>query len=376
MKLNRFTLLAIAICAIMALPLTVCADSSADSLRAVLSVPVIEFKAVPEYNQVQTDSLVRLGKEANDWRRAAADHAQANRLFLKAAENGSMEGLRQLAQNTINGLGTEADVEAGLRMLMQGVGAGDVESMLALGDCLNPNHSGRAGLEGFQNTELAAWAFRLAGSKGNAEGYAEAAAMFNHINRFASTEAEKALSEIKCISYAELGQAMGSGECSEILAGFYQRNGGKTQDEINSLLIDAAEKGDPSAMLTLAYRYAKGENGFREDKDQARRWFIKWQSTTIPDPMFMYEALSEGNYGLAKDKRAAADWLIAGVENGNNLGNLYCRQLAEIYRQGSHGLPRDPAKAQYYEDLAKNWPTQPSQLLYGVDFCGQSNSLR
>lgn len=377
MRLNRFALLTFIMVALTALSPDVLASTTADSLRAVLSVPAIEFKTVPDFNRVQTDSLTALAKEYNDWLNPEADHALANQLFLQAAENGSMEALRQLAQNTINGLGTEANPELGLRMLMQGVNAGDVKSMLALGKCLNPKGTNIISqLDPFINLELAEWAFMTAGQQGESKGYLEAASMFSSLNNLAFREDEKTLGEIKCIAYAELGQAMGNGRCSEILASLYNRNETKSREEINDLWIDAAEKGDPAAMLRISEWYDKGEHGFKKDKDLARYWFIKWQSQAKPSPWRMYFALSEGRHGIKKDKRAAVDWLIAGVEGNDPLYVLYCRELAEIYSEGSHGVTRDMVKAQYYENLAKNPPVPPIKLLDGIDFCDQRHYKR
>jgi hypothetical protein len=114
-------------------------------------------------------------------------------------------------------------------------------------------------------------------------------------------------------------------------------------------LRSAAERGDPSAQLTLGTAYAKGE-GVSLDYAEAAKWVRRAAEQGHPEARFNLGVAYSNGLGVPRDPEEAARWFRLAAEQGhpgaqNNLGASYSHGL---------GVPRDDAEAaKWYRKAAE-----------------------
>lgn len=132
-----------------------------------------------------------------------------------------------------------------------------------------------------------------------------------------------------------------------------------------SLLRRVAQDGDARAQLQLGRLYLKGRSGLAADYAESRRWLVMAARSTGPllanadepaspdDAPAGYAALYlasiyRNGYGVAKDDRAAFNWLIKAANAGVPQAQF---QLANVYREDGV-VERDDANALHWLRLA------------------------
>ena len=101
-----------------------------------------------------------------------------------------------------------------------------------------------------------------------------------------------------------------------------------------------AKRGDKSALIALAYAYALGEDGCKQDLDKAASLMVQSQST---DDMVQ---LANGLRGYANadfPKKPELAFML--MDSANSLGDLKARYLLATMYQNGEGTPRNEKKA-------------------------------
>ena len=191
----------------------------------------------------------------------------------------------------------------------------------------------------------------------------EPAADFEQHLRIAATKsrlAKFALAEFLLQENKEVSRAVellcsaasdGLGYAATVL-GILSRSGigvAKDIDVSNSWFEKGARLGDPAGWTWLAMNYVS-DLGAITDKDAAKRLF----SRAVDEGDFAAYSWLAVIYLESKDpneRNLAVDLLRRGAEVGD-YGSL--TRLAKLYRQGTHGVPKDVARAEEYEQKVRH----------------------
>jgi TPR repeat protein len=113
------------------------------------------------------------------------------------------------------------------------------------------------------------------------------------------------------------------------------------------LLVQAAERGFVTAMVTLGQVFETGATG-RRDLVQAHRWYeLAAEAGAVEAQLAMGTAYYLGR-GRARDPAAAARWYREAARGGD-VGAMYL--IASMYEKGE-GVERDLRLARYWYDAA------------------------
>ncbi len=209
--------------------------------------------------QLRERALALLQRRMED--RDSQEHfAEAFELFRQAAEQGSIEALRDMAYMAERGLGTTVDPEAALEYFLRAALAGDAHSMLQVGDYLD----GGRGVP--RNDLLAAeWYAEAA-----AAGIAEASARLGSLYASGRGVPQDYATAIELYREAAAG---GSSKGDFLLGLAYLEGWGVDADLDSALghLTAAAEAGDPQAQYALYKLYGEGGRA-PADPEAAERW--------------------------------------------------------------------------------------------------------
>ena len=109
----------------------------------------------------------------------------------------------------------------------------------------------------------------------------------------------------------------------------------------------AIERGNPQAYFALGKLYEKGSPVFEVNNEKAMELYLK--SAELGNDKAQYY-LGSKLFHNHQEKEALKWFLIAATEqnNPNSIVSLY-----QIYSQGTKDIPKDPEKAQYWLDKAK-----------------------
>ena len=112
-------------------------------------------------------------------------------------------------------------------------------------------------------------------------------------------------------------------------------------------LNKAIERGNPQAYFALGKLYEKGSPVFEVNNEKAMELYLK--SAELGNDKAQYY-LGSKLFHNHQEKEALKWFLIAATEqnNPNSIVSLY-----QIYSQGTKDIPKDPEKAQYWLDKAK-----------------------
>lgn len=121
-------------------------------------------------------------------------------------------------------------------------------------------------------------------------------------------------------------------------------------EKARSIWEPLAKKGDVRAQRGMGKLYEKGK-GVERDFDIAYKWYRP--AAEKGDAESQYRVAVAYGYGLGvkKDEAEALVWLQKAAAGGQKRAQ---KSLAKGYEDGSGGLPRDPAKAKYWEERSKS----------------------
>ena len=221
------------------------------------------------------DNMIRnmLGR-AND---AARNYPKARELYRRAADEGNLYALTNLAWYSIYGTDGPLDMAAGTRMFEQAANAGNASAQASLGWLYREGYNGTRK----DPAEAAKW-YRMAAEQG----------------------------------YANAQATMGW---------FYREGVGLTRDHAASIewYIKGAENGDVNAMSSLGYAYQSGL-GVPVDYVEARKWYEKAAAFNDFYSMASLGWLYDVGNGVKQDYVQALDWYRKAADGGNTyaMGNL------------------------------------------------------
>ena len=115
--------------------------------------------------------------------------------------------------------------------------------------------------------------------------------------------------------------------------------------EAQKYLTKAAEMGLPHAMYGLANLH-----GFKGDKKQAFKWYLKAAENGLIDAYYYVGNAYKRGEGVQQDSQKALKWLELAAEYQMRDA---ARELAEIYQEGLGNVPQNLEKAQAFYLLAK-----------------------
>ena len=115
--------------------------------------------------------------------------------------------------------------------------------------------------------------------------------------------------------------------------------------EAQKYLTKAAEMGLPHAMYGLANLH-----GFKGDKKQAFKWYLKAAENGLIDAYYYVGNAYKRGEGVQQDSQKALKWLELAAEYQMRDA---ARELAEIYQEGLGNVPQNLEKAQEFYLLAK-----------------------
>lgn len=124
------------------------------------------------------------------------------------------------------------------------------------------------------------------------------------------------------------------------LACFYGNGTGVEKDEQKALewahkaeeiLIEIAEHGDVAAQLYLAAQYRDGNNGFELNKDKAFEWFQRAAEQGDAQAQYEVGMCYELGTGVKQNYNEAAEWYHKAAEQGNTYAQM---QLGGLYNNG------------------------------------------
>jgi TPR repeat protein len=228
------------------------------------------------------DNMIRnmLGR-AHD---TARNYPKARENYQKAADEGNMYALTNLAWYSIYGTDGAVDMAKGIRMMEQASNAGNPYAQASLG-----------------------WLYRE-GYNGTRQDYAEAVRLY----RLAGDQ-----------GYANAQATMGW---------FYREGVGVTRDYAASIdwYKKGAEGGDINAMSSVGYAYQSGI-GVPVDYVEARKWYEKAAAFNDYYSMASIGWLYDVGNGVKQDYAEALNW----YEKAANGGNTYAMgNLSRLYDQG------------------------------------------
>ena len=115
--------------------------------------------------------------------------------------------------------------------------------------------------------------------------------------------------------------------------------------EAQKYLTKAAEMGLPHAMYGLANLH-----GFKGDKKQAFKWYLKAAENGLIDAYYYVGNAYKRGEGVQQDSQKALKWLELAAEYQMRDA---ARELSEIYQEGLGNVPQNLEKAQAFYLLAK-----------------------
>lgn len=242
------------------------------------AIPVCEaaLNANPSDNGIRN----MLGR-AHD---AARNYSQAREYYQKAADEGNLYALTNLAWYSIYGTDGQVDMAKGIRMFEQGANAGNPYAQASLG-----------------------WLYRE-GYNGTRKDYDEAIKWYR--------------------KSAEQGYANGQAT----MGWFYREGLGTARDLTLSLewYKKGAEGGDINAMSSVGYAYQSGL-GVPVDYAEARKWYEKAAALNDYYSMASLGWLYDAGNGVKQDYAQAISW----YEKAANGGNTYAMgNLSRLYDYG------------------------------------------
>ena len=100
--------------------------------------------------------------------------------------------------------------------------------------------------------------------------------------------------------------------------------------------VEAAERGDTSAMDALGLLYLNGDDETEPDPEKAFYWFHKLAEAGSSKGMFNTGLLYAKGFGVERDFQAASEWMQKAADHGDDDG----RTLAEKYRAMAEDMVR------------------------------------
>jgi len=110
----------------------------------------------------------------------------------------------------------------------------------------------------------------------------------------------------------------------------------------------AAAKGDPSAQLEIAARFAEGK-GVKQDFTAAANWYQRAAAQGVPVAQYRLGALYERGLGVKTDAGRARIWYKRAAEHGNVKA---MHNLAVLSANRSNGDADYPTAAQWFSEAA------------------------
>lgn len=110
-------------------------------------------------------------------------------------------------------------------------------------------------------------------------------------------------------------------------------------------LISAARAGDLSAQVNLGHILGDNWDGLGLDLEQSRYWFLQASLQGSQSAQYHLGLMFLRGEGGARDVDQGVHWLEKAA-----FGRVYsgAEVLADLYEVGSHGLPRDPERAEHW----------------------------
>jgi TPR repeat protein len=121
-----------------------------------------------------------------------------------------------------------------------------------------------------------------------------------------------------------------------------------------------AEGGDGEAMYQLGNWYGCGRKGLVKDYAQARAWLERSAAARDPQGMEMFSSYLLNGIGGPQDNIFGIMNLTQAAELGSKMGAY---SLVDAFRQGLHGLPKDPARARYWLNRAEDAERRRQELV-------------
>jgi TPR repeat protein len=179
-----------------------------------------------------------------------------------------------------------------------------------------------------------------------------AAALSVSLTALAATELQTGLQALRSRDYVKALTALtasaeaGDARAAQLIADMYASGRGVVANPGIALQwrLRAAELGDPGAQFTVGMQYLQG-SGVPRDANQAAYWLEQAARQDHPNA-----ALELGLMQLSGDPAAGLAWIRQAAEQG-----LFDAQqvLANLYRNGQPGVPKDAAAASQWETVAK-----------------------
>lgn len=88
-------------------------------------------------------------------------------------------------------------------------------------------------------------------------------------------------------------------------------------ESINAAYLKAAEMGNSDAQCTLGYWILNGKNGWKEDKDEADKWFLKAAKNGNSEGQFQVGVKYRYGRGVKENPKEAAKWFMRAASKNN-----------------------------------------------------------
>lgn len=272
-----------------------------------------------------------LGNMYASGRGIAKDPALAVTWYQKAAEAGSVLGMRFLAFALVNGEGVVADAKRGAGWAEKAAAMGDEDAMRLLGVL----YAGGLGVP--KDDRLAVDWYRKASDAGSAEASRELAARYE-----AGRGVEKDLG--KAVAFYERGANAGDAKSAARLGVMHgsQMLGKPNYALAERWLKPAAAAGDVESAYLLAVLYASDESGLKAPEMAAPLWRQAAEGGDKRAMRYWGLALIRAE-GVALNEAEGVAWLYKAAEAGDEESVRFVESQKQKQAQRQAPKPTDPA---------------------------------
>ncbi|KAF8940943.1 hypothetical protein BGZ47_007561 [Haplosporangium gracile] len=266
------------------------------------SSPLPNFETYPQDSNAQ----VILGRKYQEGDGIEQDYQAAMSLFLKAAEQGNIKGLRWVGYMYAEGLGVLQDFTMASKLYRRAAEHGDSTAQLNLGKLYDNG-------EGVQQDFAKAmeW-FVKAAQQENTSAYCSIAYMYHN----------------------------GRGVAQDPIKAFHWYHKAAVVQVNDTTVMASVAK----AQTSIAHMYVEGRGGVSVDFTKAAEWYLKAAERGLSTAQHHIALLCDGGLGVAQDPVRAARWFKKAAAQGDASSQY---KLGGLYAEG-RGVAKDLRKAEKF----------------------------
>lgn len=250
--------------------------------------------------EMTPEELYQAGKAAHD----AGDYAKAMEYYRRAADAGSVDGLRSIGNLYANGEGVEVDPKKAREYYDLAAAQGDAKSFYNIAILYQYGEGER------QDTGKAVEYYLKSGEMGFADAWTTLASMYQY-----GDGVEQDIG--KAVEYWQKAADLGDASACYTLGTMYYSGAGVEQDYARAAEYwqKAADLGVAQAYINLGMMYYTGE-GVGQDYERAVTYLTQAAEQEDLTAMFMLGECCRLGQGLEKDPAKAAEWYRKAIEAG------------------------------------------------------------